>query len=167
MYDEAANQGIVRSFDPGWPAGTKIFGPATLPTSLWTDDGSSYVELWSGATATFADYATLQPGASVGWSERWYPAQGIGSIRSANAVAALNLSETDGVFDIGAIVTTPTAGNLTLYVGRTASASWSLALLPGQAFRTSWTRPSGAEGQIGLSLASATGDTLIQTGAVP
>ncbi|MCU0519982.1 MAG: DUF5107 domain-containing protein [Anaerolineae bacterium] len=167
LYDEDADQGIVRTFNPGWPAGTKIFGPATLPPSLWTDDGSSYIELWSGATATFADYATLQPGASVGWTERWYPAQGIGSVRSANAVAVLSLSEVGGTVEVGTAVTAPTTGELTLYVGGAASTSWSLALLPGQAFRSFWNRPAGTEEPLGLRLRSTAGEYLIQTGAVP
>jgi hypothetical protein len=53
VYDHALDQGVVRAYNPGWPAGTKFFGPSTLSPSLWTDDNSNYLELWSGATGSF------------------------------------------------------------------------------------------------------------------
>jgi hypothetical protein len=146
LYDEEADQGIVRAFAPGWPAGTKLFGPATLSPSLWTDDGSTYIELWSGATTTFAKEATLQPGATVAWQERWYPVHGIGTLRAANAAAALNLIGGRRGHRCGAAVSTPTIGRLTLYVGGAEAAAWDLTLLPGQAFRNSGDKATGELG---------------------
>jgi hypothetical protein len=157
----------VRAFTPGWPAGTKFFGPATLPPSLWTDDNSTYVELWSGATGSFWTYATLNPGESVGWSERWYPVNGMGGFNYANEAAALRLTPTDQGAEIGVAVSAYTAGNVTLWAGGQLASSWPVAVYPGQAFRASWTRPPGMEGELGLRLENHSGIVLAQTGHVP
>jgi hypothetical protein len=167
LYDEETDQGIVRAFTPGWPAGTKIFGPATLPPSLWTDDGSTYIELWSGATPNFASESTLQPGTTIAWKEQWYPIQGTGGLRTANALAALNLAETGDQITLAAAVSTPTAGTLTLFAGGTAVQTWDITLLPGQAFRTSGPRPQGTGGELGLTLSAVDGTRIIAIGTTP
>jgi hypothetical protein len=167
LYDHGADQGMVRAFTPVWPAGTKFFGPAGLSSSLWTDDGSNYVELWSGATASFWSYATLNPGESVGWTERWYPVNGLGGFNTANQAAALRLTDTGGGAEVGVAVSALTTGNVTLWAGEQLVENWPLTLYPGQAFRASWTRPAGVSGTLGLRLENSSGAVVAQTGQVP
>jgi hypothetical protein len=167
LYDGEAEQGVVRTFTPGWPAGTKFFGPGTLPPWLWTDDDSTYVELWSGATPTFADYATLEPGAGVSWEELWYPIHDLGGVQAANANAALHLAATETGASVGAAVTGATEGVLRLWAGGREVTVWELNLTPTRPFRTTWERPADAAGELGLTLTTLSGETLAQTGAVP
>jgi len=167
LYDEAADQGMVRTFTPGWPAGTKFFGPGTLPSWLWTDDDSTYIELWSGITPTFADMMTLAPGDTVAWTERWYPVHGIGSVTSATVEAAVALLPTESGAEIGCAVTAVTVGTLTLWVQNEAIEAWNIELTPIEAFHTTWTRPEGSEGPLGLTLQDENGQMLIRTGVVP
>jgi hypothetical protein len=115
VYDHAADLGIVRAYNPGWPAGTKIFGPATLSPSLWTDDNSNYIELWSGATGSFWSYTTIEPGASFSWTEHWYPVHGLGGFNYANRAAVLRLTDNGGSAEIGADVSGGVMGRLVLY----------------------------------------------------
>lgn len=167
LYDHSADQGIVRTFTPGWPTGTKFFGPAGLSPSLWTDDGSNYVELWSGATSSFWSYATLNPGESVGWSERWCPVNGLGGFNYANESAALRLTDTDGGAEIGVAVSALTTGNVTLWAGGQLVENWPVTLYPGQAFRASWTRPPDMGEALGLRLEDSSGAVAAQTGQAP
>jgi hypothetical protein len=167
VYDHTTDQGMVRAFTPGWPTGTKFFGPAGLSPTLWTDDGSNYVELWSGATASFWDYATLNPGEGVGWTEHWYPVNGLGGFNAANAAAALRLVDTGGGAEVGVAVSALTIGELALWAGEQRVASWEVTLYPGQAFRASWTRPPEMTGALGLSFTDRSGQVIAQTGRVP
>jgi hypothetical protein len=167
LYDQEADQGLVRAFTPGWPAGTKLFGPAGISPLVWTDDGSDYVELWSGATSSFWTYATLEPGQSVGWTERWYPVSGLGGLGAANAAAALRLTESGDAVEVGAAVSASTSGELTLWVGEQPVESWTVSLYPGQAFRATWRREVGGDGELGLRLENGDGTTVIQAGQVP
>ena len=143
VYDRDVQQGVVRIITPGWPAGTKIFGPGTLPAWLWTDDDSNYVEFWSGATATFADYATLQPGQTVGWTESWYPVHDLGSISTANVAGALYLAAGGENLTIGAAVIKGEARTLILWQNQSPVQTWELALGPGQTFNTTWASGGG------------------------
>ena len=167
LYDHNVDQGMVRAFTPGWPTGTKFFGPAGLSPSLWTDGNTTYVELWSGATGSFWAYATLNPGQSVGWAEHWYPVNGLGGYTFANRAAALRLVDTGGGAEVGVAVSAYTQGDVTLWAGGQQVADWPLTIYPGQAFRTSWTRPAGSSGALGLRLANSSGAALAQTGLVP
>jgi hypothetical protein len=167
VYDHATDQGMVRAFTPGWPAGTKFFGPAGLSPTLWTDDESDYVELWSGATASFWDYATLNSGEGVGWTERWYPVNGLGGLNAANETAALRLVDTGGGAEVGVAVSALTTGELRLWAGGQRASSWGVTLYPGQAFRATWTRPPEMTGALGLRLTNGSGQIIAQTGKVP
>jgi hypothetical protein len=158
---------MVRAFTPGWPAGTKLFGPAGISPLVWTDDGSDYVELWSGATGSFWSYATLNPGESVGWTERWYPVHGLGGFNTANEAAALRLTEAGGGVEVGVAVSAFTTGELTLWAGEQRVEAWPISLYPGQAFRASWTREAGVQGGLGLRLQDADGVIVAQMGEVP
>ena len=163
VYDTAADQGVVRVFNPGWPAGTKIFGPATLPPSLWTDDGSSYVELWSGATNSFWADATLGPGETFSWTEQWYPVSGLGGLSTANRVAALRLAEAGGVVEGTVAVPAAFSGRAQLLVGEQVAGEWPLTIVPGQVFRATWSRPAGSGGAAVWQLVNSDGTIVAET----
>jgi hypothetical protein len=167
LYDRAADQGMVRVFTPGWPAGTKLFCPAGLPPTMWTDDGSHYVELWSGATTSFWDDAMLNPGESVSWTERWYPINGLGGLNDANEAAALRLQGSGGDVEVGVAVTAFTQGALALFIDEAPAAQWELALAPGEAFRANWTASTASPEALGLQLMDEDGRVLMQTGRTP
>ncbi len=165
LYDPVVEQGMVRVTTPGWPAGTKFFGPAGLPPSLWTDDGSDYVELWSGATATFRDYAVLAPGGQVGWTERWYPVHGLGGVTAANADAALFLADEGREVAIGVMATSQIVGEVVLWIGGEPAERWEVSLAPGHPFAVRTARDTGRG--VGLSLVNLGGETIVESGAVP
>ena len=73
VYWPAAQLGLVRTYPAGVARGAKLFAGKGLDPGLWTDDGSTYVELWGGANRTFfpEDDLTLAPGAAVEWTETW------------------------------------------------------------------------------------------------
>lgn len=164
VYDAAADQGIVRVFNPGWPAGTKIFGPATLPSGQWTDDGSGYVELWSGATSSFWSAATLPPNETFSWTEQWYPVRGLGGLSYANRVAALRLNEASGVVEAHVAVPARFEGRVRLLVDGQVAGEWPVTIVPGQVFRASWPRPSGGGGLPSLQLLGLDGTVVAETG---
>lgn len=167
VYDPVADLGVVRTFSRGMPVGTKVFGPATLSPSNWTDDESGYLELWSGATATFWQTSLLQPGQSAGWTEHWYAVHGIGQLTYANGAAALRLEETAAGAVLAVAGSQPVEGQLVLYVGGRESQHWALAVTPVSPFQTSWARPPGAAGHLGLRLIDVSGAVVIETGEVP
>ncbi len=165
VYDHGIDQGIVRvSNTHGWPSGTKIFGPGTLSPSLWTDDGSSYVEVWSGATPSFGSKATLAPGQSMGWTEHWYPVHGLGGLNFANQHATLRISPTGNGTDIALTVTHALAGRLALYADGVALAEWPVDLQPGQTLYANWT---GTASSLGVALIAGDGTIIAQSGSVP
>ncbi|MDF1512595.1 MAG: DUF5107 domain-containing protein [Anaerolineae bacterium] len=165
VYDHEIEQGIVRIYNPGWPAGTKIFGPGTLPTYLWTDDSSSYIELWSGITPTFADELTIAAGDKTNWAEYWYPVHDLGGVTAANDMGTLFLRPDKGLVHIGAMVTQGTAQSLTLWQNMTQVQAWTFSLLPGQTLRTEISLTSSDN--LGLHMADSAGHTLVQWGKVP
>jgi hypothetical protein len=85
VYNPDADEGMVKTFAGSAMPGLKIFayGPAFNP-HIYTDDDSSYAELWGGITPTFWDYATFPPGSALGWSERWQPVAHTGGVSLAN-----------------------------------------------------------------------------------
>jgi hypothetical protein len=167
VYDHAIDQGIVRAYNPGWPAGTKFFGPATLSPAHWTDNGSNYLELWSGATSSFWAYATLNSGDSLGWTEFWYPVHGMGGFTYANRAAALKLIEYEKDVAVSIAVSGAVTGRAILLVDGQETAVWPLTIIPGQSFRAGWTRPEGITGALGLRLERNDGSLVAQTGFVP
>jgi hypothetical protein len=66
--------------------GLKMFGwGPTLNPAVYTDDDSSYAELWGGITPTFWDNATFPPNSALGWTERWQPVARTGGVSMASA----------------------------------------------------------------------------------
>ena len=125
-YDGAVEEGIVRVFPGGTARGAKAFafgyGDGALKPELWTDDGSSYVEIHGGVAPTFADYATLAPHSELTWTEFWYPVAAIGGVVAANSDAALNLERAADGIHVG-VATTSNRSDLVLAVRRRADNS--------------------------------------------
>jgi hypothetical protein len=72
-YDATSKLGILRTYPPEVARGAKLFAGKGLSPNLWTDDGSTYFELWGGPNRTFfpEDDLTLAPAASLEWTETW------------------------------------------------------------------------------------------------
>lgn len=154
LYDEAADQGLVRTYPPEVARGVKLFGLGDLPASLYTDGESRYMELWGGYTRTFWDYATLPAGGAVAWEERWYPVSGIGGLGWADPQLAAGLTVTaDGVV-VGLAAPAPVQVRLVLWQGGTAVAEWTAAVGPGVPFRQGYAG-GGSDWRLEVWLAGA------------
>ncbi|HKP52625.1 MAG TPA: DUF5107 domain-containing protein [Chloroflexia bacterium] len=92
VYNPDADEGMVKTFKGSEMPGLKIFGfgPGFDP-KVYTDDNSSYAELWGGITPTFWDNSTFPPGSSLGWTERWQPVAGVGGVSLAGAWGTVSL----------------------------------------------------------------------------
>jgi hypothetical protein len=167
IYDYNADQGVLRVFDRQVIPGHKYFGPGTLGSGLWTDDGSSYVEMWSsGVTPDFWTYVTLAAGERAEWLERWYPVSAMPGFAAANEYGALHLAETWQGIEVGVLVTAVTPATLQLYANDTFIQSWPLTLSPGPAWQTLTHRPPGLSGPLSLRLLDQNGATLLVAGGL-
>ncbi|MDY6876312.1 MAG: DUF5107 domain-containing protein [Chloroflexota bacterium] len=146
VYDAGANEGLARIFPPSVARGSKGFGfgwSNPIPSDIWTDGGSTYVELHGGIAPTFWDTATITAGQSLEWTEYWYPVSDIGQLSAATAEAALGVRASGGRFTVGVHSTTPrAAGTSTLYAWHrddcTELGHWALpAIGPGEPFTVS------------------------------
>jgi hypothetical protein len=91
VYDLRRDEGAAVVHGPG-TVGAKLFGfSPSFDRSLYTDDGSDYVELWSGAQPTFWDYPPLAPGTTRAIHTAWLPLQGIGSLAVASEDGAVGI----------------------------------------------------------------------------
>ena len=138
-YDEAADQGLIRTYPPATARGVKIFCLGDLPADLYTDGDSRYFEFWGGLNRTFfpADDVTLEPGATLAWEERWYPAHGIGTLSWAGDHLAAALQPAGDGVDVG-LYAPRRIGELSLRLWQDGveSATWRLdALGPADPFR--------------------------------
>jgi hypothetical protein len=164
-YDPSSDQGIVRVFPPGMARGVKFFGGKGIDPATWTDDGSTYFELWGGLLPTFWDYATIQPGQTFGWTERWYPVSGLGQgFGAANATAALRVSNEGNSVSASVATSVNLKGQVKLWQNGQVLATWQVAIGPGRTFTV--TQP-GASGVVGLRLLDSAGNLVAQTGNVP
>lgn len=134
-YDLGSDQGVVRIFPHTTATGVKLFCLGDLPSSLWTDDGSRYFELWGGLTPTFWDYWTLQPGASVAWTERWYPVGGIGGYDWANEETTIRLTSSADSAEVAVATSRALNGTVVLLRGGVEVQRWDALIAPGQPFR--------------------------------
>jgi hypothetical protein len=160
-YDLGTEQGIVRTA-PAWVRGVKLFCLGDLGSERWTDDGSRYFELWGGLTPTFWDSATLEPGASVGWTEHWYAVSGLGGITWANAEVAARLTPADDRVEIALQAVRRRQATIILRSQGTERQRWDAMLGPAQPFRAS--AETGPGGEWDLLVLSSDGQTLIQVG---
>ena len=101
-YDVIADSGAAVIHGAG-VVGGKIFafGPDLEP-GLYTDDQSAYVELWSGAQATFWDDPPLAAGATRVIETSWIPLWGLGLPQQATLEGTVGLLQRD---DSGLTVT--------------------------------------------------------------
>jgi len=98
LYDQATEIGMVHSADPAVLPGAKVFGPGRdFDTSVYSDDGAHYIELWSGITPTFGQSVILPAGASLAWGEIWYVVSQSEGITVANEHASLHVWGEQGV----------------------------------------------------------------------
>jgi hypothetical protein len=164
-YDSSSDEGIVRVFPPDIARGVKFFGGKGINPATWTDDGSTYFELWGGLLPTFGDNATIQPSQTFGWTERWYPVSGLGQgFDTANATAALRLSIQGDNVSVGAATSVNLNGQVKLWQAGQVVATWPVAVGPGRAFNV--TQP-GMSGVLGLQLLDSAGRLIAQAGSAP
>jgi hypothetical protein len=150
-YDLGSDQGIVRVFPHTTVQGVKIFCLGDLPSDLWTDDGGRYFELWGGLTPTFWEYWTLQPGASVAWTEYWYPVSGIGGFSWANADVALRLTPAGDSVEMALATSRALDATVVLRRGGAEVARLQAYVAPDRPFRTT-VEAGGASGGWGLRI---------------
>jgi len=145
VYDTAANEGVARVFPSDIARGAKGFGMGwsdLIDPGLWTDDGSTYVELHGGVAPTFWDSAVLSAGQTTSWQEDWYPLSSIGVFSAATREAALALRPDGENFSIGVHSTkTRAASESKLFVWDRATcapvAQWSFSIDPAHPFSVS------------------------------
>ena len=131
-YDEQTRFGVARVVHGA--GGLKLFGFgaefADIPT--FTDDGSSYVELWAGANRTFwpEDDRLLQPGESLGWREVWIPVAGTGGFTTATSEAVLFLEQVGNELILAAHSPVQRKATLKLMAGGAEVLTRSLLLEP-------------------------------------
>jgi Domain of unknown function (DUF5107) len=167
-YDTSSDEGIVRVFPPGIARGVKFFGGKGINPATWTDDGSTYFELWGGLLPTFVDNATIQPGQTFGWTERWYPVSGLGQgFDTANATAALRLSIQSDNVSVGAVTSVNLNGQVKLWQGGQVVATWPVAVGPGRAFSAESSAGGGQSLVVGVQLLDSAGHLIAQAGSVP
>ncbi len=164
-YDASSDQGIARVFPPSIARGVKFFGGKGIDPATWTNDGSTYFELWGGLLPTFWDYTAIQPGQTFGWIERWYPVSGLGQgFDMANTTAALRLTSQGDTASVSMVTSVNLTALVKLWQNGQTVATWQIAVGPGRAFNTTQTIMNGA---LGLQLLDTAGNVLAQTGTIP
>jgi len=133
-YDLGSDQGVVRIFPHTLATGVKLFCLGDLPSTLWTDDNSRYFELWGGLTPTFWSYHTLEPGATVSWTEWWYPVSGTGGYGWANREAAIRLLPTGDRAEIAVAATRALNATIVLLRDGIEVQRWEAIITPGAPF---------------------------------
>lgn len=99
VYNPDVDEGMVRTFKGQAMPGLKIFAfGGGFDTHTYTDDDSSYAELWGGITPTFWDNAIFPSNSALGWTERWQPVAQTGGVSLANAWGTV--AHSDGVISI-------------------------------------------------------------------
>jgi|GEM_PF-1094539 len=145
IYDEAYDEGVVRTYDSRIVQGAKFFafgsGTKAISPDLYTDGNSSYVEMHGGVAPTFADTRRLEAHASLSWQERWYPVAGLGSLTWANDRLALRLEDSADQTRLRLAVTRATPEARILLLRRTSNEvlyDARATLQPGQPFASPW-----------------------------
>lgn len=137
VYDEDADEGIVRVFPPAATRGSKVFALGwgnPISPSDYTDDGSAYVELHGGVTPTFWDQATLAAGDTTSWQETWFPVAGIGGVSYADGNGAVHLRNGADGLEVGVFPIRSVAGRLLVAVDRQPILEEDVTVGPAQPF---------------------------------
>jgi hypothetical protein len=144
VYDRGYDEGMVRLFPAHVARGVKVFGLGwnePLPSSNWTDDNSSYVEIHGGPAPTFDRSVSLPAGEALEWTETWYPVAGLGGLRYANSEAAFNLAASNGQVRVAVAVPRAWSGDMSLLLNGQELWRQSTALIPGPALRQTISLP--------------------------
>lgn len=167
VYDTAADEGVVRIYPPDKATGAKYFAfgwSQPLDPALWTDDGSSYVEMQGGLAPTYDDEYELASGGEVNWTEIWYPAAGIGGLTHAQAGGALRADAEGKTLHLGVFPVRPVKGVLTIALPGTAPVSLPVEISPdspfSQDFEYSGQAISG--GDLAVTLVDAEGARVLE-----
>lgn len=168
VYDEAYDEGVVRTYDSRVVQGAKFFafgsGSKAISPDLYTDDTSSYVEMHGGVAPTFADTRRLDAHASLSWQERWYPVAGLGSLTWANDRLALRLEDTADQTRLRLAVTRAAPEARILLLRRSTNQvlyDARATLQPGQPFASPWlTLPNLAPTEMAVVVYDRSGATL-------
>jgi hypothetical protein len=164
VYDEGYDEGMVRTFPSDVAQGAKGFAfgwSDPIPAYNWTDDGSSYVEFHGGLAPTFDASVTLPAGSHLQWTETWYPVAGIGGLRYANDLVALNLEAGEGEVQVWLAANRAWSGELVLLLNGQEVLRHGISLVPGQPFRGSLSLGEDAPqtGQLTVQLEDPAGTT--------
>lgn len=167
VYDLAADEGLVRVFPADVMRGVKFFGLGwsdPLPASLYTDDGSGYLEMHGGLAPTFADSVSLRAGETLYWEETWFPVAGIGTFVYANQDGAVNLRATAQGLQVAFFPVRHLRGTLTVSVAGAAIASQPVTLSPAQPFDQVIAAPGDvpARAVVSVQLLDADGAAILQ-----
>ena len=153
-----------------WRKGAKVFAlgwDEPISPANWTDDDSSYVEIHGGPAATFDDSVTLGAGGHVEWTEFWYPVAGLGGLRHATRVAALNLTAGGGQVRAAVVVTRPWSGDAVIQLNGQERTRESISLVPGQLYYATFAfgDDAPATGRLVLRLEAAGGEPIAEYSA--
>jgi hypothetical protein len=138
VYDQGYDEGMVRVFASDQARGAKGFAMGwgdPIAASNWTDDGSGYVELHGGPAPTFDTAVTVPAGGHLQWTETWYPVAGLGGLRAANALAALNLGVGGKQVRLAVAVVRPWSGDIVLVFNGQELWRLGMSLSPGHPFQ--------------------------------
>ncbi|MEK7278999.1 MAG: hypothetical protein AAB427_16765, partial [Chloroflexota bacterium] len=165
VYAPRADQGFVRSFNPLVTRGIKLFGAADLPNFVWTDDDSSYVEVWGGLTPNFSESATLQAGETFSWTELWYPFHGIGNFVWADSERALSVTESGEGVTVGVYTTSAQSLQVVLFAGGQEVQRWTVTTTSPSEWKATWART--VSGALGAQVLDSSGSVVGRYGNAP
>ena len=140
IYATGVRRGVARVFPREIAAGVKGFGfgwSDPIDWHIWTDDGSTYVELHGGPSPTFWDSLTLEPGGALEWTETWLPLQDLPALSVSTREAALGLAAAGDDLELGVVPAAQRVLDLKLWRGADCELLWQgtgLSLAPGQAY---------------------------------
>ncbi len=164
VYDPAADEGFVHVFPPDVERGVKGFGAGwstPLDPSIWTDDGSGYVELHGGLAPTFGDWNSLAAGGQLSWNETWFPAARIGGVAYASANGAVNVSRTVTGTQVSVLPARPLGGQLDITVPGANPVSRTVQISPDRPFQEVIASVAD-QGMVALTLTDDKGQVLIK-----
>lgn len=161
-YDRDTDLGVVRVYPPTVARGAKIFAAPGLDPGLWTDDNSRYYELWGGLLPTFADDATIAPGASVCWTEHWYAVNAIDGYNFATEAGAVRLTREGENVTVALATTTAVEGVVTLLLDDKPFVHWPARVSPGTPFVQAVSGIPAQTSRISAQLVNDAGEPVIQ-----